>query len=89
METNIGKTEQLIRVCGGFALICCGIFFGNIWALIGTFVMLTAFIGWCPLSKLLSVSTCRYEATVLPAERAAAFGYYQSLSKPPFLLPIN
>ena len=67
METNIGKPEQLIRVFGGFALICCGIFFGNIWALIGTLVMLTAFMGWCPLSKLLGVSTCRYPAKI-PAD---------------------
>jgi hypothetical protein len=67
MDTNIGKAEQLIRVCGGFALICCGIFFGNIWALIGTLVMLTAFIGWCPLSKLWGVSTCRYPEKI-PAD---------------------
>ena len=67
METNVGKKEQLIRVCAGFTLICCGIFLGNVLALIGTLVMLTAFVGWCPLSELLGVSTCRYPEKI-PAD---------------------
>ncbi len=67
MKSNVGKTERLIRVSGGFALISSGIFFGNSWALIGTLMVLTAFIGWCPVSEMLGVSTCRYPAKI-PAD---------------------
>ena len=67
MVCNIGKTERLIRVSSGFALISSGIFLGNIWALIGTLVMLSAFIGWCPVSEIFGVTTCRDPARI-PAD---------------------
>jgi hypothetical protein len=67
MESNVGKTERLIRVSGGFALISAGAFLGNLWALSGILMMLTAFIGWCPVSEVLGVSTCRFPAKI-PAD---------------------
>ena len=67
MESNIGKIEGLIRVTGGFAFISAGAFLGNLWAFIGILMMVTAFIGWCPVSEVLGVSTCRCPAKI-PAD---------------------
>ena len=35
--------------------------------LIGLFFVLTAIIGWCPISRLLGISTCKYDEEV-PAD---------------------
>jgi hypothetical protein len=67
MKCNIGKTERLIRVVGGLMLMGAGIFFGGLWAILGVVVMATALVGWCPVSAMLGISSCRGDET-LPAD---------------------
>jgi hypothetical protein len=67
MKCNIGKTERLIRVAGGLLLMGAGIFIGGLWALLGAVVMATALVGWCPVSAVLGLSSCRDNET-LPSD---------------------
>lgn len=67
MKCNIGKTERIIRVAGGLLLTGAGIFIGGLWAVLGVIVMLTALVGWCPVSAVLGLSSCRDNET-LPAD---------------------
>jgi hypothetical protein len=61
MKSNINKTERLVRVASGLLVAFAGIFSSWIWALLGAAVMVTAFIGWCPVRAALGRSSCREE----------------------------
>jgi hypothetical protein len=52
---------------GGLLLTGAGIFIGGLWAILGVIVMLTALVGWCPVSAVLGLSSCRDNET-LPAD---------------------
>ena len=58
MEANVGKTDRMIRIVGGIALLSL-IFVGpkTMWGLVGLVPLATAFINFCPAYKLLGVST--------------------------------
>ena len=55
---NVGNTDRIIRVVIGLALLSL-IFVGphTWWGLIGVVPLATAGIGFCPLYRLLGVST--------------------------------
>ena len=50
MKCNIGKTDKIIRVIVGVAIIAVGIV-----------PIVTAAIGWCGLYTALGISTCKTE----------------------------
>jgi hypothetical protein len=58
MEANVGKTDRMIRIAGGIALLSL-IFVGpkTMWGLVGLVPLATAFINFCPAYKLLGVNT--------------------------------
>ena len=58
MEANVGKTDRMIRIVGGIALLSL-IFVGpkTMWGLVGLVPLATAFINFCPAYKLLGVNT--------------------------------
>lgn len=60
MEKNIGNLDKIIRVLAGLILLAL-VFFGpqSVWGWIGLPVILIALFGWCPLYKMLGVSTCK------------------------------
>jgi len=60
MEKNIGNLDKAIRILIGLVLIAL-VFVGpqTVWGWIGVPVILIALFGWCPLYKVLGVSTCK------------------------------
>ncbi len=56
---NVGNIDRTIRIVIGIALIAI-VFVGpkTPWGWIGVIPLVTAFGGFCPLYKLLGVSTC-------------------------------
>ena len=67
MKINVGKKERLIRISAGLVLIFLGVVWVGVLALVGVLVMVTAFIGWCPVSATFGFSTAgRNEAEVVP-----------------------
>ncbi|MDO5687176.1 MAG: DUF2892 domain-containing protein [Neisseria sp.] len=57
---NIGNIDRLLRVVVGVALIALTLM-GQIgvWGWIGVVPLATALIGFCPLYRLLGMSTCK------------------------------
>ncbi len=64
MTTNVGGVDAVLRVLLGAALISIPAVFrpgtGYDWlGWIGVVPLVTGAIGWCPLYRLLNVSTCK------------------------------
>ena len=64
MEKNIGSLDKIIRILVGLVLISL-VFIGpqTLWGWLGVPVILVALFGWCPLYKILGISTCKQCAT--------------------------
>ncbi|WP_067866736.1 YgaP family membrane protein [Neptuniibacter marinus] len=60
MDRNIGNVDKAIRITIGLVLIAL-VFVGpqSPWGWIGVPVILIAVFGWCPLYKILGISTCK------------------------------
>lgn len=62
MTRNIGRTDQIIRIVSGIAISAIGYYAKSWWGLVGLALLLTGFIGFCPLYYLLHISTRKKEA---------------------------
>ena len=62
MKPNVGETDRVVRVLLGAAILCVGLWFRNLWALIGLVPLITGVVAWCPLYALLRISTCKGKA---------------------------
>jgi hypothetical protein len=67
---NEGTLDRVVRVVLGIALISL-VFAGprSSWGLVGLVPLATGLLGFCPLYRVLGVSTCR-----VPARNAGARG---------------
>jgi hypothetical protein len=59
MKCNVGKTEKIIRIIAGLAIIGAGVYFQSWWGAIGAIPLVTGALGWCPLYVPLGISTCK------------------------------
>ena len=57
MQCNIGKTDRMIRMVAGVAIIAAGFFYQSWWGAIGLVPLLTGALRWCPPYQLLGIST--------------------------------
>jgi hypothetical protein len=60
MTRNIGTVDRVLRVVIGLILIAL-VFTGpkTPWGWIGLIPLFTAFVGWCPLYRVIRISTFR------------------------------
>lgn len=60
MQCNVGKTDKLLRISAGIALLGLGAS-GVIgwWGLIGVVPLATGLLNWCPAYTLLGIKTCK------------------------------
>ena len=60
MQCNVGKTDKLLRISAGIALLGLGAY-GLIgwWGLIGVVPLATGLLNWCPAYTLLGIKTCK------------------------------
>ena len=56
MEKNMSRTEQVVRVVIGLALLAWWYTSGNLIGLIGIIPLLTGAVGYCPLYTLIGRS---------------------------------
>ncbi len=63
MQANVGSLDKTLRIVIGLALISL-VFVGpqTPWGWIGVIPLITALIGWCPLYKILGISSCKAKA---------------------------
>jgi Inner membrane protein YgaP-like, transmembrane domain len=57
MLCNVGKTERVIRVIVGLAIIAAGFSYQSWWGAIGLVPLLTGATGYCPPYQMLGIST--------------------------------
>lgn len=59
MTSNVGTVDRVLRVLIGLGLLSL-IFFGpkTLWGLVGLVPLATAAAGFCPLYRLVGLSTC-------------------------------
>ncbi|HAU68027.1 MAG: DUF2892 domain-containing protein [Arenicella sp.] len=59
MITNEGKTDRIIRVLLGLALLSLTVIGPqSMWGLVGLVPLITGVSGMCPIYKVLGISTC-------------------------------
>lgn len=61
---NVGRPDRTARVVGGLVLLALALFaVGGFWAilfgLVGLVLIVTGAVGFCPLYRVLGLSTCR------------------------------
>lgn len=63
MSQNVGTIDRVVRIVIGIVLLAL-VFVGphTPWGLVGAVPLLTAFVGFCPLYRLLGIRTCRATA---------------------------
>ena len=63
MSLNVGSIDRVIRIVIGIALLSL-VFVGphTLWGLVGVVPLLTAFVGHCPLYRVLGIRTHRATA---------------------------
>lgn len=59
MKCNVGRTDRIIRVIIGLAIIWAGFYYESWWGAIGIVVLIPAAMGYCPLYVPFKFSTCR------------------------------
>ena len=63
MQINVGKSDRMLRIVAGIALIGAGAFMGSWWGLIGIVPIATGIIRWCPAYGPMGINTCETEKT--------------------------
>lgn len=67
LTRNVGGADKTIRIIVGIVMIVLMLFadLDATWEVVAGVVaaisLVTAFVGFCPLNKLLGINTCRYE----------------------------
>jgi hypothetical protein len=59
MQANIGKTEKIIRIIVGVAIILAGVIFQSWWGAIGAIPLITGLINYCPAWSIFGINTCK------------------------------
>jgi hypothetical protein len=57
MQANIGKTEKIIRIIVGVAIIVAGVIFQSWWGAIGAIPLITGLINYCPAWSIFGINT--------------------------------
>ena len=59
MKSNVGGVDKWLRIVVGLLLIVWAVTGGPVWAWIGVVPLATGLFKFCPLYKLIGVSTCK------------------------------
>ena len=57
MNCNVGKTDRVVRLTLAAGMILYGQITNNYWGLLGIIPMVTGVLNFCPLYKVLGLST--------------------------------
>jgi len=60
MNANVGGIDKILRIAAGLVLIGLGVSgIGAPWTFIGVVPLATGLLGWCPLYRILGISSCK------------------------------
>jgi hypothetical protein len=59
MQANVGSDEKALRLILGAVILVAGAYFKSAWGLLGLIPLFTGLISWCPLYRILGITTCK------------------------------
>lgn len=59
MKCNVGKTDRVLRIAVGLAIIVAGAALQSWWGAIGVVPLFTGLVRWCPAYVPMGISTDR------------------------------
>jgi len=59
MHHNVGGIDQILRIVLGVVICTIGVIFNNWWGMVGLIPLVTGTMSWCPLSKLVGLSSLK------------------------------
>lgn len=57
MKCNVGKTDRVLRIVVGLAIVGAGVYFQNWWGAVGVIPLVTGLFRWCPAYLPFGIST--------------------------------
>ena len=65
MICNVGKTDRIVRIILGIAIILLGIYFQSWWGAVGIVPLATGLLRFCPAYIPFGFSTCERKGGLL------------------------
>jgi len=60
LTTNVGSLDRMLRIAiGGFLMVLAAIGTVGIWGWLGSILVVTAFLKFCPVYRVLGLKTCK------------------------------
>lgn len=59
MPQNVGTIDQALRIAAGLIILAVGLYYGSLWALLGTIPLATGLSRRCPAYALLNLASNR------------------------------
>jgi hypothetical protein len=59
VNCNVGKTEQIVRMSVGAAVLVTGLMYRKWWGLLGIAPIVTGATRYCPANALLGIDNCK------------------------------
>lgn len=59
MNCNVGKTEQVVRISAGAAILLAGLAYRSWWGLLGLAPIITGSMRYCPVNQVLGIGNCK------------------------------
>ena len=59
---NVGGIDRVLRIIAGIAILAGGFMLKSWWGLIGIIPLTTGIFGFCPLYRLVGISTCKVQS---------------------------
>lgn len=59
MQCNVGRSDRLIRIVAGIAIIVAGLLFQSWWGAIGLIPLATGLMRWCPAYQATGINTAK------------------------------
>lgn len=66
MKANVGGLDRAVRLLAGIGLLVWAVTGGPAWAWIGVVPLATGLVGFCPLYRMLGISTRRRGSAASP-----------------------
>ena len=58
MQSNVGKTDRIVRIVVGIVIILLGLVYQSWWGVIGLIPLATGLLRWCPAYLPFGFSSC-------------------------------
>lgn len=61
MKKNVGYWDSIFRTIAGAIIVSFGMYFNNLWGLMGLILVVTGVLSFCPIYRMFNIGTARPE----------------------------